>query len=89
MSTAPTIEGGCECGAVRYRVTGTLRKVVYCHCAQCRRTSGHFVAATACATDNLTFALVALVLTAVSLGASSIPAHRASKVAPTDVLRHD
>jgi hypothetical protein len=29
-----------------------LRPVSFCHCKQCRRTSGHFVAATACdATD--------------------------------------
>ncbi|MCP5367093.1 MAG: GFA family protein [Hyphomicrobiales bacterium] len=39
--------GGCLCGAVRYRVTGPLRPVIACHCDQCRRTSGHFVAATA------------------------------------------
>lgn len=45
--------GGCLCGRVRYRVTGPLRPVVYCHCGQCRRTSGHFVAATAVAKDAL------------------------------------
>lgn len=39
--------GGCLCGAVRYEVTGPLRAVVACHCEQCRRASGHFVAATA------------------------------------------
>lgn len=42
------IHGGCLCGAVSYNVTGPLRPVVYCHCKMCRRTSGHFVAATAC-----------------------------------------
>jgi hypothetical protein len=36
--------GGCLCGAVRYEVRGPLRPVVYCHCTQCRRTSGHFSA---------------------------------------------
>ena len=45
--------GGCLCCGVRYRVTGPLRPVVYCHCGQCRRTSGHFVAATAVAKDAL------------------------------------
>ena len=45
--------GGCLCGGVRYSVTGALRSVVYCHCSQCRRTSGHFVAATAVAKDAL------------------------------------
>lgn len=39
-------QGGCLCGAVRYRHEGSLRDVVACHCRQCRRTSGHFVAAT-------------------------------------------
>ena len=53
MSTAPTTkEGGCECGAVRYAVNGPMRKVVYCHCKQCQRTSGLYVAATACATED-------------------------------------
>ena len=41
------ITGGCICGAVRYQVNGTLRPVIACHCEQCRRFSGHFVAATA------------------------------------------
>lgn len=44
-----TAQGGCLCGAVRYRVAGPLRRVVACHCSQCRRSSGHFVAATAAA----------------------------------------
>ena len=39
--------GGCLCGAVRYQVTGPLRPVVLCHCTQCRRSTGHFMAATA------------------------------------------
>ncbi|HLY53510.1 MAG TPA: GFA family protein [Steroidobacteraceae bacterium] len=39
--------GGCLCGAVRYQVTGPLRSVVLCHCTQCRRSTGHFMAATA------------------------------------------
>lgn len=45
--------GRCLCGGVRYRVAGDLRPVIYCHCGQCRRTSGHFVAATAVAMDAL------------------------------------
>lgn len=50
------IGGGCVCGGVRYEVSGKLRDVIACHCEQCRRTSGHFVAATACRKSN--FSLV-------------------------------
>jgi hypothetical protein len=31
--------GGCMCGRLRYRVTGKPNWVVYCHCADCRRSS--------------------------------------------------
>jgi len=49
----PEATGGCLCGAVTYRITGPMRRVVYCHCTQCRKTSGHFVAATAVRHDQL------------------------------------
>ncbi len=39
--------GRCQCGAVRYQVAGPLRQVVACHCSQCRRITGHYMAATA------------------------------------------
>ncbi len=38
--------GSCLCGAVRYRVDGPMRPVVGCHCGQCRKQTGHFMAAT-------------------------------------------
>lgn len=47
MADEVRASGGCLCGAVRYEVTGPLRPVVACHCQQCRRQSGHHVAATA------------------------------------------
>jgi len=47
--------GGCLCGGVRYSVRGALRDVIACHCSQCRRTSGHFVAATGAESDRVTF----------------------------------
>lgn len=37
--------GSCLCGAVRFKTRGALRDVVYCHCSQCRKQSGHFYAA--------------------------------------------
>lgn len=41
--------GGCLCGRVTYEVTGPMRPVIACHCVQCRKTSGHHVAATSAA----------------------------------------
>jgi hypothetical protein len=38
--------GSCLCGGVRYTLSGELRPSVACHCAQCRKTSGHYVSAT-------------------------------------------
>jgi hypothetical protein len=32
--------GGCLCGAVRYRVDGPARATSLCHCASCRRATG-------------------------------------------------
>jgi len=55
MSTISTTStGGCLCGGVRYAVRGQLRYVIACHCSQCRRTSGHHVAATGAPTANIT-----------------------------------
>jgi hypothetical protein len=33
-------DGGCFCGAVRYRVTGPPLSSDICHCESCRRASG-------------------------------------------------
>ncbi|MET3790341.1 GFA family protein [Aquamicrobium terrae] len=38
--------GACLCGKVRFTTRGELRSVVYCHCSQCRRQTGHVLAAT-------------------------------------------
>jgi hypothetical protein len=35
-----TIEGGCLCGAVRYRAIGEPYDITHCHCGTCRRASG-------------------------------------------------
>lgn len=34
------VEGGCHCGAVRYRVTAPAHEIVHCHCSICRRIHG-------------------------------------------------
>ena len=34
------IEGGCICGAIRYRVSGKPVNSMVCHCRSCRRSAG-------------------------------------------------
>jgi hypothetical protein len=38
--TEPTIEGGCACGAIRYRATAAPIGRTLCHCESCRRAAG-------------------------------------------------
>src|SRR5262245_57120824 len=33
-------EGGCLCGAVRYRASAPAAKSGYCHCRMCQRSTG-------------------------------------------------
>ena len=33
------LEGGCQCGAVRYRITGTPLTLYLCHCTECQKQS--------------------------------------------------
>lgn len=35
-----TWEGGCLCGAVRFRALGSPKWTVWCHCQSCRKHSG-------------------------------------------------
>jgi hypothetical protein len=46
MSSPATISGSCLCGDVAFTVHGPLRPVIACHCSQCRKQTGSFVAAT-------------------------------------------
>jgi len=48
-------KGRCECGAVAFEVTGAREDISLCHCSQCRRTSGHYWAATHAPFDQVTF----------------------------------
>jgi hypothetical protein len=34
------IQGGCQCGAVRYTLTAPPREVLHCHCSLCRKAHG-------------------------------------------------
>jgi hypothetical protein len=44
--------GGCFCGAVRFRVSGPMTGVTYCHCSKCRKWHGHVGAYTAVDRDQ-------------------------------------
>ena len=50
---AKNTTGSCLCRRVTYEVIGELREIMLCHCSQCRKTSGHYVAATSCPTNKL------------------------------------
>ena len=34
------LDGGCFCGAVRYKIDGALGRVSACHCSRCRKAFG-------------------------------------------------
>jgi hypothetical protein len=38
--TGETFSGGCQCGAVRFRVEGPLGRASLCHCRMCQKASG-------------------------------------------------
>ncbi len=40
MNEQTTYEGGCACGAVRFRANGAPIRVGMCHCMTCRRVHG-------------------------------------------------
>ena len=40
MPSTEHFEGGCLCGAIRYRATSRPLRGVICHCEMCRRHSG-------------------------------------------------
>jgi hypothetical protein len=39
------ITGGCQCGRIRYEITGPLINPHICHCRMCQRAFGNFFAA--------------------------------------------
>ena len=45
--------GGCQCGAVRYEVSGPLRNIIACHCRECQRLNGSVGAHSRAANDHL------------------------------------
>lgn len=37
--TDTVLEGGCQCGAIRYRISGDPVMAALCHCSMCRRAN--------------------------------------------------
>lgn len=35
-----TIEGGCQCGAVRYEIASAPERISLCHCRDCQKSAG-------------------------------------------------
>lgn len=69
--------GSCLCGTVRFRVTGPLREVVFCHCSQCRKQTGLYYASTNCANEDIEIE-----------GRDNITWYRASDTAARGFCRH-
>lgn len=46
-----SVRGSCLCGAVWYSVSAPIRGMHACHCTQCRKQSGHYVAAASAPRD--------------------------------------
>lgn len=44
-SVNETMSGGCQCGAVRYEISGPLTGPHICHCRMCQKAFGNFFAA--------------------------------------------
>jgi hypothetical protein len=42
MDEGGVITGGCQCGAVRYRISGQLGQAGFCHCRMCQKAFGSF-----------------------------------------------
>ncbi|MBU9525333.1 GFA family protein [Burkholderia multivorans] len=47
MTASDTLDGGCACGAIRYRIAGVPTDAGFCHCRLCQRTTGAAVVASA------------------------------------------
>ena len=45
-----TMTGGCQCGAVRYRLGAQPKEVTICHCRMCQKASGNYFQALAAVT---------------------------------------
>lgn len=44
MTDTSGVEGGCQCGRIRYRITGPIFNRQICHCRMCQKAFGSYFA---------------------------------------------
>ncbi len=44
LDNKPIYSGGCQCGAVRFRIEGAIERASVCHCRMCQKAFGSFYA---------------------------------------------
>ena len=44
LDNKPIYTGGCQCGAIRFRVEGKVSDASICHCRMCQKAFGNFYA---------------------------------------------
>ena len=52
LDNKPVYTGGCQCGAVRFRIAGALLNASICHCRMCQKAFGNFYAPLATAPEG-------------------------------------
>ena len=52
LTVALPIEGGCQCGALRYRIIAPPLMIYACHCANCQRIAGSAFCLSATITED-------------------------------------
>lgn len=52
LDNKPIYSGGCQCGAVRFRIEGALQSISICHCRMCQKAFGNFYAPLATPADG-------------------------------------
>lgn len=53
MKPNTEVTGSCLCGAITLQIDSLDRDVIICHCQQCRKQTGHVVAATRALDKNI------------------------------------
>ncbi len=52
--TASRLSGSCLCGSIRFEVDAELSEVEGCHCVECRKWTGHYLASVEVKRSELT-----------------------------------